>query len=120
MLLDCGSWRRGTSRAGTLHLVSLLVPIFKQLLIGRRQVDVRDHAQIESMVAAAVSKWNRVDILINNAGALWWKSVGTTNTRNKNNNNDKEWMDGLWIKPVSIFFFYLTWLQRRRPSSDMI
>lgn len=39
------------------------------------QVDVRDEAQIEAMVASAVRRFGRIDILINNAGALWWKPL---------------------------------------------
>jgi NAD(P)-dependent dehydrogenase (short-subunit alcohol dehydrogenase family) len=36
--------------------------------------DVRDYAQMESMVAKAVDQWGRVDILVNNAGILRDKS----------------------------------------------
>lgn len=36
------------------------------------QVDVRDGDQIEDMVARTVARFGRIDILINNAGALWW------------------------------------------------
>jgi citronellol/citronellal dehydrogenase len=39
------------------------------------QVDVRDADQIEAMTAQAVRRFGRIDILINNAGALWWKPV---------------------------------------------
>ena len=39
------------------------------------QVDVRDDAQIDAMVAATKERFGRIDILINNAGALWWRSV---------------------------------------------
>lgn len=34
------------------------------------QVDVRDEAQVESMVARAVERFGRIDALINNAGAI--------------------------------------------------
>jgi len=47
--------------------------------IGRRalpvKVDVRDEAQIAAMVEAAAREFGRIDILINNAGALWWQPV---------------------------------------------
>ncbi|RZA14112.1 MAG: SDR family NAD(P)-dependent oxidoreductase, partial [Lysobacteraceae bacterium] len=36
--------------------------------------DVRDAAQMEAMVAAAIAQWGRVDILVNNAGVLRDKS----------------------------------------------
>jgi citronellol/citronellal dehydrogenase len=36
------------------------------------QIDVRDGEQIEAMVARTVERFGRIDILINNAGALWW------------------------------------------------
>jgi citronellol/citronellal dehydrogenase len=46
---------------------------------GRRalavKVDVRDEAQIAAMVDQTMAEFGRVDILINNAGALWWKPV---------------------------------------------
>jgi citronellol/citronellal dehydrogenase len=39
------------------------------------QVDVRDADQIEAMTAQTMTRFGRIDILINNAGALWWKPV---------------------------------------------
>ncbi len=39
------------------------------------QVDVRDGEQIERMVAQTVERFGRIDILINNAGALWWQPL---------------------------------------------
>jgi citronellol/citronellal dehydrogenase len=39
------------------------------------QVDVREAEQIDAMVARTVERFGRVDILINNAGALWWQPV---------------------------------------------
>src|SRR4051812_44370205 len=37
------------------------------------RTDVRDEAQIEALAAAVLEKFGRIDVLINNAGALWWK-----------------------------------------------
>src|SRR5262249_24864032 len=42
------------------------------------QVDVRDGDQIEAMVALTRHRFGRIDVLINNAGALWWKTVAET------------------------------------------
>ncbi len=42
------------------------------------QVDVRDEAQIERMAAEARTRFGRIDILINNAGALWWQPLSNT------------------------------------------
>src|SRR5438105_1984893 len=42
------------------------------------QVDVRDAEQIEAMVAQAGERFGRIDILINNAGALWWQPLSET------------------------------------------
>ena len=39
------------------------------------QIDVRDEAAIESMVAATMARFGRVDLLINNAGALFWEKL---------------------------------------------
>src|SRR5436309_2199968 len=39
------------------------------------QVDVRDEAQIEAMVARTLDRFGRVDLLVNNAGALHWQGI---------------------------------------------
>jgi citronellol/citronellal dehydrogenase len=39
------------------------------------QVDVRDANQIEATAAQTLQQFGRIDILINNAGALWWKPL---------------------------------------------
>jgi citronellol/citronellal dehydrogenase len=39
------------------------------------QVDVRDENQIERMIAKTLERFGRIDVLINNAGALWWQPV---------------------------------------------
>lgn len=39
------------------------------------KVDVRSDEEIKGMVDATIERFGRVDILINNAGALWWKPV---------------------------------------------
>src|SRR5436309_3288734 len=39
------------------------------------QVDVRDEAQIEALTASTLKRFGRIDVLINNAGALHWRSV---------------------------------------------
>jgi citronellol/citronellal dehydrogenase len=39
------------------------------------QVDVRDEAVIEKMVATTIARFGRVDLLINNAGALFWEKL---------------------------------------------
>lgn len=42
------------------------------------QVDVRDDANVRSMVARTVKELGRVDILICNSGAIWWRDVADT------------------------------------------
>src|SRR5262249_27510210 len=42
------------------------------------QVDVRDVEQIEAMAARARERFGRIDILINNAGGLWWQPLRET------------------------------------------
>ena len=45
------------------------------------QVDLRDDKKIEACVEAVVAKFGRVDILINNASALWWQDIVDTPAR---------------------------------------
>lgn len=42
------------------------------------RIDVREADEIQAMVARAVEHFGRLDILINNAGALWWMDVADT------------------------------------------
>ncbi len=42
------------------------------------RVDVRNAEDIEAMVAQTVQQFGRVDILVHNAGALWWQDVADT------------------------------------------
>jgi citronellol/citronellal dehydrogenase len=50
--------------------------------LGRRalavRTNVRDAEQLENMVASALKEFGRIDILINNAGALHWRSIVDT------------------------------------------
>jgi citronellol/citronellal dehydrogenase len=41
-------------------------------------IDVRDEAAIEQMAVRAAERFGRIDVLINNAGALWWQSLLNT------------------------------------------
>jgi citronellol/citronellal dehydrogenase len=45
------------------------------------QVDVRDADQIESMAVKAVERFGRIDLLVNNAGALYWAGILDTPPR---------------------------------------
>jgi citronellol/citronellal dehydrogenase len=59
---------------GSIHTVAAEV----EALGGQAlpvQVDVRDEAQIEAMVARARERFGRIDVLINNAGALHWQGI---------------------------------------------
>ncbi|TPW05977.1 MAG: hypothetical protein FD129_2704, partial [bacterium] len=40
--------------------------------------DVRDDADLEAAVTAAIDAFGRLDILVHNAGALWWTDVADT------------------------------------------
>jgi citronellol/citronellal dehydrogenase len=42
------------------------------------QVDVRDGEQIAALAARTQAEFGRIDILINNAGALWWRPLTET------------------------------------------
>ena len=39
------------------------------------QVDVREADQVEALAARTRERFGRIDVLINNAGALWWKPL---------------------------------------------
>ena len=42
------------------------------------RVDVRDAEQVEGMAARALERFGRIDLLVNNAGALYWAGVADT------------------------------------------
>ncbi len=42
------------------------------------QIDVRDADQIDALAAKTMAQFGRIDILINNAGALWWQPLVDT------------------------------------------
>ncbi|MGY8757758.1 MAG: SDR family oxidoreductase [Planctomycetota bacterium] len=65
------------SLPGSIHeTVSEIEALGRQALAVR--TNVRDADQLESMVNAALERFGRIDILINNAGALHWRSVADT------------------------------------------
>src|SRR5439155_19230553 len=39
------------------------------------RVDVRDAEQIEAMAARALERFGRIDLLVNNAGAMYWAGI---------------------------------------------
>jgi len=45
------------------------------------QCDVTDEASIAAAADATLSRFGRIDAVINNAGALWWKNMDETPTR---------------------------------------
>lgn len=45
------------------------------------QCDVREEEQILAAVKAGIERFGKIDILINNAGALWWRPVLETPTK---------------------------------------
>ncbi|VVU95682.1 short chain dehydrogenase [seawater metagenome] len=42
------------------------------------QTDVRKEGQIEELVEKTMDKFGRIDAVINNAGALWWRNIKDT------------------------------------------
>lgn len=62
---------------GTIHTVAREVEAVGVQALPV-QVDVRDEQQIELMAAQTMDRFGRIDILINNAGALWWKPLVET------------------------------------------
>uniref|UniRef100_A0A7S3V2V1 Hydroxysteroid dehydrogenase-like protein 2 n=1 Tax=Aplanochytrium stocchinoi TaxID=215587 RepID=A0A7S3V2V1_9STRA len=62
---------------GTIHSVAA-----EAISIGVEalpvQMDLRDDSQISSGVDRVINKFGRVDILVNNASALWWQDITDT------------------------------------------
>jgi citronellol/citronellal dehydrogenase len=59
---------------GTIHDVAREVTALGQKALALK-LDVRDDAASEAAVAKTIEKFGRIDVLINNAGALWWADV---------------------------------------------
>jgi citronellol/citronellal dehydrogenase len=59
---------------GSIHTVAKEIEVLGASALPM-QVDVRDEAQVEAMVARTLERFGRIDILINNAGALFWKPL---------------------------------------------
>jgi citronellol/citronellal dehydrogenase len=59
---------------GSIHSVAAEIEAAGGAALAVR-TDVRSEEGIAAMVAATVERFGRVDILINNAGALWWERV---------------------------------------------
>jgi len=59
---------------GSIHTVAAEVAALggKALPI---QVDLRDEGQIQAMTAQALERFGRIDLLVNNAGALHWQGI---------------------------------------------
>lgn len=71
------------SEAETARLPGTIYSVAREVeALGVRalpiKVDVRQLPDIEAMVAETVQQFGRIDILINNAGALWWQDVADT------------------------------------------
>ncbi len=62
---------------GSIHTVAAEVEAAggKALAV---QCDVRDEAQIDAMIARTAEHFGRIDLLVNNAGAMFWKPVAET------------------------------------------
>ena len=70
----------GKSLKGTKRLPGDIYSVAEEIRkLGQEalpcHLDLRDEKTIENCVKQTIKKWNRVDVLINNASALWWTSV---------------------------------------------
>ncbi|SHL52137.1 citronellol/citronellal dehydrogenase [Pseudonocardia thermophila] len=59
---------------GTIHSVAREVTERGGTALAVR-ANVREEADVERLIGTTVAKFGRLDILINNAGALWWENV---------------------------------------------
>ena len=69
-----------TDLPGTIHSVAAEVEALGSQALPY-QVDLRDGERIEAMVKRTLERFGRVDFLINNAGALYWRNVEETSTK---------------------------------------
>jgi citronellol/citronellal dehydrogenase len=65
---------------GSIHSVAAEVQAFGRQALPV-QVDVRDEGQIERLAHQAHERFGRIDLLVNNAGALFWKDLRDTPAR---------------------------------------
>src|SRR6202165_995504 len=73
-----GKSEAGTEKLpGSIHTVAAEVEAAGGVALPVR-VDVRHEDEVKAMIDATVARFGRLDILINNAGALWWQPVAQT------------------------------------------
>ena len=65
---------------GTIHTVAAEVEALGASALAF-QLDLRDETNCVACVKAVVAKFGRVDILVNNASALWWHTIAETPTK---------------------------------------
>lgn len=59
---------------GTIHSVSDEIREYG-IKVLPYQIDVRNSESLNGLVNTTIKKFGKIDILINNAGALWWKDI---------------------------------------------
>jgi NAD(P)-dependent dehydrogenase (short-subunit alcohol dehydrogenase family) len=74
--------------------------------------DASVEAQVEACCEAAMSRWGRLDIIVNNAGVMHFKPIVDL--------TEADWLDVLKVDLLGYFYFMKHGFRRMKPGSSII